>query len=173
MGEFSQIARLESGDDVAPFDCGEVELNEFLKRHARAGNVSNSAVTFVVKEGGCVVGYYTLAAGGVDRRDAPLRVAKGLGGYPVPIVLLARLAVDARAQGKGLGSALLKDAMIRAARVGAEIGVRALVVHAKHEKARAYYAHFNFEPSPTHPLHLFLLMKDLRSYLEGIGYLQR
>lgn len=173
MGEFSQTARLEAGDDVASFDCGEAELNEFLKRHALASNASNSAITFVVKKDGRVAGYYTLAAGGVGRDDAPSRVTKGLGRYSVPIVLLARLAVDAHAQGKGLGAALLKDAMIRAARVGTEIGVRALVVHAKHEASRSFYAGFNFEPSPTHPLHLFLLMKDLRKYLGDIGHLER
>jgi GNAT superfamily N-acetyltransferase len=109
-----------------------------------------------------VVGYYALAAGSVEPEQAPERIKKGLARHPVPVILLARLAVDRHEQGKGLGAALLKDALIRAAAAADEIGVRAVLVHAKDEDARAFYERFDFEPSPTDPLHLYLLMKDLK-----------
>jgi GNAT superfamily N-acetyltransferase len=88
-------------------------------------------------------------------------VAKGLGGYPVPVILLARLAVDRTEQGKGLGAALLKDAILRAASAADIVGCRALLVHAKDKQAQAFYQRFGFEPSPVNELHLFLLMKDI------------
>jgi predicted N-acetyltransferase YhbS len=104
-----------------------------------------------------------LAAGSVEPTDAPIRVTKGLGKYAVPIILLARLAVDAKETGKGLGSALLKDALLRALQSSDLVGCRAVVVHAKHAAAQVYYGRFGFEPSPTHELHLFLLMKDIEA----------
>ena len=109
-----------------------------------------------------MVGYYALTAGSVEREESPERVKKGLARHPIPVILLARLAVDRREQGKGLGAALLKDALIRAAGAADEIGARAVLVHAKDDEARAFYEHFDFEPSPIDPLHLFLLMKDLK-----------
>jgi predicted N-acetyltransferase YhbS len=118
---------------------------------------------FVVHRGGRVVGYYALAAGSVEREHAPERVKKGLARHPIPVILLARLAVDRGEQGKGLGAALLKDALIRAAAAADEIGARAVLVHARDDDARAFYERFDFESSPTDPLHLFLLMKDLKN----------
>lgn len=109
-----------------------------------------------------MVGYYALAAGSVEPAQAPERVKKGLARHPIPVILLARLAVDRREHGNGLGKALLKDALIRAAGAATAIGARAVLVHAKDEEARTFYEHFDFEPSPTDPLHLFLLMKDLQ-----------
>jgi len=109
-----------------------------------------------------IVGYYALAAAGVEPDEAPKRVAKGLARHPIPVVLLARLAVDARERGKGLGAALLRDALIRSYSAAGQIGARAVVVHAKDDEARAFYEHFDFEPSPSDSLHLFILMKDLR-----------
>jgi GNAT superfamily N-acetyltransferase len=110
-----------------------------------------------------VVGYYALAAGSVEHEEVPARIRKGLARYPVPVILLARLAVDQQERGRGLGAALLKDALTRAARAADEIGARAILVHAKDDEARSFYEHFDFEPSPSDPLHLFLLMKDLRA----------
>jgi len=108
-----------------------------------------------------VVGYYTLAAGSVRREDTPPRVAKGLGQYPVPIIVFARLAVDRGEQGKGLGAALLKDAILRAAQAADIVGCRAVLVHAKDKSAQAFYRKFGFEASPVDELHLYLLMKDI------------
>lgn len=114
-----------------------------------------------------VVGYYALSAASVEQDDAPTRVRKGLARHPIPVILLARLAVDQSEQGRGLGAALLKDALQRAGSAAGEIGARAVLVHAKDEEAKAFYEHFDFEPSPSDPLHLFLLMKDLLASLNG------
>jgi GNAT superfamily N-acetyltransferase len=94
--------------------------------------------------------------------DAPLRLQKGVARHPIPVVLLARLAVDRAWQGKGLGPGLLKDAILRVLGAAEGVGIRALLVHAKDEKAKAFYQHFNFEPLPGYPLHLVLLLKDAR-----------
>jgi GNAT superfamily N-acetyltransferase len=121
----------------------------------------------VAARGNRVAGYYTLAAGSVRRDDTPPRVAKGLGNYPVPVILLARLAVDRTEQGKGLGAALLKDAILRAAQAADIVGCRALLVHAKDQAAQAFYRRFGFESSPVDELHLYLLMKDILANLAG------
>jgi GNAT superfamily N-acetyltransferase len=113
------------------------------------------------------VGYYSVAAGSIDRQDAPIRVAKGLARHPIPVVLLTRLAVDASEQGTGLGKALLKDALIRIAGAADIVGACAVLVHAIDDDAAAFYRHFGFEPSPVHPLQLMLLMKDLREAVQG------
>jgi GNAT superfamily N-acetyltransferase len=114
-----------------------------------------------------VVGYYTLAAGSVSREETPQRVGQGLARYPVPITLLARLAVDLGEQGRGLGAALLKDAVLRTAQAAEIVGSRALLIHAKDDRARAFYRKFGFEPSPINDLHLYLLMKDIASVIDG------
>ncbi len=110
------------------------------------------------------VGFYALASAAVERADAPGRVRRNMPD-PVPVILLARLAIDAKHQGQGLGAQLLRDAITRVVAAAKIIGVRALLVHALHEQARAFYAHFDFEPSPTDPLHLLLLIKDARALL--------
>lgn len=151
--------------DVTAFDCGASPLNEYLQRFALTNHQNRSARTYVATRGKRVVGYYTLAAGAVRREDAPSRVAKGLANYPVPIILLARLAVDRSEQGHGLGRALLKDALLRAIQAADLIGCRAVLVHAKDQSAQAFYRRFGFEPSPTDELHLYLLMKDIERSL--------
>jgi len=165
--DLSKVELLTSDHDVADFECGKPELDQWLDRYAFAGQQSGSARVYVVRDGRRVVAYYALSAASVERAGAPARVQKGLARHPIPVILLARLAVDRRAQGQGLGAALLKDALQRAASASGQIGARAVVVHAKDEEARAFYERFDFEPSPTDPLHLFLLMKDLRASLGG------
>lgn len=147
--------------DTGGFDCGSTPLNEFLKRFALQAASSGGSRTYVVHRGGAVVGYYSLAAGSIEHEAAPPRVTKGMGRYPIPVILLTRLAVDLGEQGRGLGSALLADALRRALGVSQEVGARAFIVHAEDEEARRFYEHFDFERSPTHPMHLFLLMKDV------------
>lgn len=156
---------LDPNHDLTAFDCGTVALNDYLHKYAWPNHQGRAARTYVVTRGSRVVGYYTLAAGSVSRDDAPPRVAKGLGNYPVPIILLARLAVDRSEQGKGLGAALLKDAILRAARAADLVGCRALLVHAKDQGAQAFYRRFGFESSPVNELHLYLLMKDILANL--------
>jgi GNAT superfamily N-acetyltransferase len=161
----SAVESLDATHDVSEFDCGKPELTEWLQRHALASHRAGSARVYVVHRGGRIVGYYALAAAGVEPEEAPDRVRKGLARHPIPVILLARLALDRHEQRQGLGSALLKDALIRANRASDEIGARAVLVHAKDDEARTFYERFDFEPSPTDPLHLFLLMKDIRHAL--------
>ena len=148
------------------FDCGDAALNSFLHRFALVSQQSNSAQTYVCGYGGSVVGFYSLAVGSVDPAAAAPRVIKGVPRHPVPVMILARLAVDVAHQRVGLGRALLKDALRRTAQAADIAGIRALLVHAKDERARNWYLSFDFEPSPSDPLHLFLLMKDLRAALD-------
>jgi GNAT superfamily N-acetyltransferase len=116
-----------------------------------------------------IAGYYALAAGAVMPRDSSARLVPGLAAnQPVPVILLGRLAIDIRHQGQHLGRSLLLDAMMRVLRAGELIGLRALLVHAIDERARQWYAQFGFERSPTHPLHLILLIKDLRASVEQL-----
>jgi len=163
---FSAIEKLDATHEVDGFDCGKELLDLFLKRHALVNQKAGSASTYVVCCGGRqVIGYYSLAVGAVEHEGAPERVRKGLARHPVPVMLLARLAIDRTTQGKGLGKALLKDALMRTVQAADIAGIRALLVHAKDDEARAWYMQFDFEPSPTDDYHLFLLMKDLRALL--------
>ena len=163
---FGAVEKLSPLHDTSQFDCGKEPLDRFLRVHALANQSANAAQTYVAcREGESVAGYYSLAVGAVERESAPGRIARGLARHPVPVMLLARLAVDRTAQGSGLGKALLKDALLRTAQAAEIAGIRALLVHAKDEEARAWYERFDFEPSPTDPYHLFLLMKDVRALL--------
>lgn len=158
------IAKLGPDHDVSGFDCGSDALNRFLRRFALINQTANSAQTYVTcRPAWVVVGYYSLAVGSVEPVQAPRRVAQGLARHPLPLMLLARLAVDRTAQGQGLGKALLKDALLRTAQAADIAGIRALAVHAKDDAARSWYLRFDFEPSPTDPYHLFLLMKDIKA----------
>lgn len=161
------VEKLGIRHDAASFDCGNPELNHFIRRFALAGQLANSSQTYVASRDGCVVGYYTLSVGAVSRDEAPERIAKGLAKHPIPVMVLARLAVDLRDQGAGLGRALLKDALLRTVNAADIAGIRAIVVHAKDEQARRWYLQFDFDPSPTDPLHLFLVMKDLKRLLRS------
>lgn len=147
------------------FDCGVASLNVYLSRFARINHQSGSARTYVACRGRTVVGYYSLAFGSVEVKSATQRVAKGLSQHPIPIMLLARLAVDVSAQGCGVGKALLKDALLRTLQASEIGGLRAMLVHAKDRQARAFYEKFGFESSPTNGLHLMLLLKDIRKSL--------
>lgn len=162
---YGPIRKLLAADQFEQFDCGRPALNQFLLRYALANQQANSAQTYVCCQGAEVAGYYSLAVGSVDPVSAPTRVVKGLARHPVPVMILARLAVDLRHQGKGLGSALLKDALLRTARAADIAGIRSVLVHAKDEAARQWYASWDFEPSPTDPYHLFLMLKDIKAAL--------
>jgi GNAT superfamily N-acetyltransferase len=149
------------------FDCGSRPLNDWLVRHALASQAAGTARVFVTTEDGeRVVGYYALAAAQVEAVAATERLAKGQPKHrPIPVVLLARLAVDLDHQSRGVGASLLKDAMLRAHQAAEQIGLRAMLVHAKDDRARQWYEQYGFEPSPTDPLHLILLMKNLRAFI--------
>jgi GNAT superfamily N-acetyltransferase len=162
---FSNVEKLSPGHDLSGFDCGQPSLDAWLRLYALTNQRADAAQTYVVTKAGNVVAYYALAAGGVQTADAPTRVAKGMARHPIPVVILARLAVDRSCQGKGLGALMLRDALKRAEAGAKIIGARALLVNAKDETARAFYEHFDFEPSPIDPLQLFLPMKDIRAAL--------
>jgi GNAT superfamily N-acetyltransferase len=164
-GGYSPVRKLTATDRVDTFDCGQAALNQFLQRHALVNQKANAAQTYVCCQGHAVVGFYSLAVGSVDPKDAPCRVMKGLARHPVPVMILARLAVDKEHQRKGLGRALLKDVLLRTAQAADIAGIRCLLVHAKDDAARQWYESWEFEPSPTDPYHLFLTLKDLKSLL--------
>ena len=157
---------LNPAHDVRNFDCGKQELTEWPRRYPLQNQQAGASRVYVAHRGERVIGYYALAAGSVELEAAPARVKKGPPRHPIPVILLARLAVDASEQRRGLGAALLKDALTRIASAAGEIGVRAVLVHAKDNDAKAFYQRYDFEPSPTDPLHLFLLMKDLLAALK-------
>ncbi|MGC8494654.1 MAG: GNAT family N-acetyltransferase [Syntrophobacteraceae bacterium] len=145
------------------FTCGEPELDRFLSRHALQAQRMNSSQTYVGLSGRTVIGYYTIVAGEVRHGEAPERVIKGMPRHPIPLLVLARLAVHTDWQGRGVGAGLLLDALGRALQVADMVGIRALAVHAKDDTAAGFYLHFGFVPSPTDSRHLFMLIKDIRA----------
>lgn len=157
-----RIEKLARGHDVDNLDCGQDDLNRFLHRFAFPNQQANASQTYLGLAGEQVIGFYTLVVGEVLYSDAPERLAKGLARHPIPVMVLARMAVDQTWQGKGVGGGLLKDAMLRTLSAADIAGIRAFIVHAKDDRARAFYERFGFSPSPSDPLHLYLLIKDLR-----------
>lgn len=157
-----RIEKLRREHVVEDFRCGEAALDRFLMRHALQAQQANSSQTYVAVQDISVVGYYTIVAADVVPEHAPARVAKGMPRHPIPLLVLARLAVRSDMQGRGLGAGLLLDALRRTLQVADIVGVRALAVHAKDEKAAAFYQRFGFAASPTDPRHLFLLIKDIQ-----------
>jgi len=146
------------------FDCGKPSLNDWLLRHARQAQSSGSARTFVVTDDGRVAGYFSLTVGQVDTLEAPERLRKGMGLYPIPVVILARLAVDERDRGRGLGVGMLKDAIRRTFVIAEQAGIRALLTQPIDEDAARFYRRFGFEASPLREQQLLLLLKDARRF---------
>jgi GNAT superfamily N-acetyltransferase len=158
-----RIEKLRRDHAVDGFDCGQAALNRFLERHALQSQQAGAATTYLALRDDDVVGFYSLAVGQIDYGEAPDRLIKGLARHPVPIMLLARLAVASRFQGIRLGAGLLKDAMRRILQASEIAGIRALVVHAKDDQARSFYQRFDFIASPTDAYHRMVLMKDVRA----------
>ena len=161
-----RIEPLQASHRLDGFDCGEEGLNRFLVRFAWMNQRSNASRTYVALDGAEVVGFHTLVVGEVSSEQAPERIGKGLANHPIPVMVLARLAVARGNQGKGLGAGLLKDAMGRTLAAAEIAGIRALMVHAKDAQAQGFYEHFGFRPSPSDPLHLFVLLKDVQRALK-------
>jgi GNAT superfamily N-acetyltransferase len=161
------VEKLSKSHELSAFDCGKESLNVWLKRWALANQRADASQTYVLHRDGVVIGYYALTAGSVRPDEAPSRISKGLAKNPIGVILLARLAVDKREHGKGFGSALLKNALVRVMSAAETIGARALLVHALDEEARGFYERFDFERSPVHEYHLMLLMKDMRARIAG------
>lgn len=157
---------LTEAHDVSGFDCGNEALNRFLHRHALQNQRNQSARTYVALRGETqVIGYYSLAAASAEYETVPARIAKGLAQHPIPLTLLARLAVARAEQGSGIGAGLLKDALKRFLQAQSIIAARALLVHAKDDQAIEFYRHFGFTPSPMDRYHLYLMTKDIHECL--------
>ena len=166
MTGYEPIRPLDAADDSTDFDCGSDAQTRWLQRHALQAHRSGTSRVYVaVRRGGrSVAGFHALAAGAVSILDAPSRVVAGVGRHPVPVVILTRLGVDVAEHGQGLGRTLVRDALLRVATAADSVGVRALLIHAESDAARSFYLHLaEFEPSPTDPLHLLLLLKDLKA----------
>lgn len=156
---------LSASHRLESFDCGKPTLNEWLVRHARQAQSSGSAKTFVVTDEDRVIGYFSLTVGQVDTLDAPERVRKGMGQYPIPVVILARLAVSKDNYGRGIGIGLLQDAIHRTSVVSEQAGIRAMLTHPIDEDAARFYTRFGFIASPLQEQQLLLLLKDARRWI--------
>jgi GNAT superfamily N-acetyltransferase len=157
-----RIEKLSRQHHVEAFDCGVEPLNRFLVRYALQNQHANAAQTYVALSGDDIIGFYSLAVGEVSHSDAPPRLVKGLARHPVPIMILARLAVHRDWHGKGIGAGLMKDAIMRTMQAADIAGIRALIMHAKDDAARAFYTHFGFADGFSDPMHLYVLVKELR-----------
>jgi GNAT superfamily N-acetyltransferase len=149
---------LSAEDQLDGFACGVDSLDDWLKRRAHPNQVNGASRTYVVTEGKRVVGYYCLASCALALSDTPSSVRRNMPD-PVPVAILGRLAIDKAFQGKGLGVALLQDAVIRTAQAAGILGIRGLLVHALSIEAKTFYEHHGFVASPTQPMALILSLK--------------
>jgi ribosomal protein S18 acetylase RimI-like enzyme len=165
MDKLKSPILLDRHHNVNDFDCSSDPLNNYLKNFALINNQNGSARTYITTKGDKVVGYYTLTPGSVLKATTPHRVGKGLAAHPVSVIIIARLAVDKTQQGYGIGKALVRDALLRIIDAAEIIGGRAVLVHAKDTQAKHFYEKLGFEPSPIDPLHMYLLIKDIKKTL--------
>jgi GNAT superfamily N-acetyltransferase len=166
-GSLNRPRPIQRDDHCEDFDCGTEPLNDYLQQFAWTNHRAGAARTYVATRGERVIGYYTLAYASVVHHVATPRVRRGLAKHPIPVMLLARLAVDRGEQGRGLGKGLLKDALLRTVQAADIAGLRAVIVHAQDAAATSFYERFGFEPSPLDPLHLMLLLKDILKVVSG------
>ncbi|WP_300609944.1 GNAT family N-acetyltransferase [Trebonia sp.] len=161
---------LSSGHILSGFECRSQEQTDWLHQHARQAHASGTTRVFVVAgEDDTVIAYYAWCMASVgDLTCLPPRMRKGTGRYPQPVALLARLGVDIRYEGRGLGAVLLNDVMTRLLGLSDEIGCRGLPIHCETDDAKKFYLHLvpAFTASPTDPMHLYLLLKDIRQSLQ-------
>lgn len=162
-----RIEKLDRRHEVDGFDCGKEPLNRFLIRYALQNQKAGASQTYVALSDDRIVGFYMLVVGEVAYEQAAERLKKGPKRHPVLVMVLARLSVATGQQGQGLGAGLLRDALLRTLQAADIAGIRGFVVHAKDDHARAFYERYDFEPSPTDPYHLFMLLKDVRASLGG------
>jgi predicted N-acetyltransferase YhbS len=161
---YSSSKSLDKNHDRDSFDCGVEALNEYLRKYALQNQKRDAARTYVVTVGDDrIVGYYTLVFGSVSHEEATAEVSAGLGKYPIPVILLARLAIDIGEKGKGLGKALVRDALLRSMRASEIAGLRAVLVHAKDKPARNFYRKLGFVSATHNDFHLFMKMSDIKA----------
>ena len=168
MSRFRDPEALGASHNIEDFDCGVESLNLWLKKHAAQAAAVGSARTYVVYDNQQerIVGYHALANASITHREATARAAKGMPRYPIPAVLLARLAVDVTVQGRGIGAWLLRDAWLRTLSAAESFGIRVLLTHAIDDSARNFYERHGFEPSPTDAFNLQILIKDIRAAVD-------
>jgi len=164
------IEPLSRNHNRESFDCGEPELNDYLRRQASQDSRRGVSRVYVARERGSskVLGYYTLSAASFGRKSLPEKAAKRLPHYPVPAALLGRLAVDSTCQGQKLGKYMLFDAFHRVLHAAETLAVYALVVDAKNDGARAFYEHYGFLRFPDTPSRLFIPIETLRRATEQL-----
>jgi len=167
MGEVSSPLPpepLADDHDIGNFSSGDASLDDWLRRRARANQVSGATRTYVVCEEKRVIAYYALASGVVTVDSAPGRFRRNMPN-PIPVAVLARLAVDRNRQGRGIGRALFRDAALRVAHAADAIGIRGIVVHAISKDATDFYLALGFDPSPREPMTLMVRLSDIRAAL--------
>jgi GNAT superfamily N-acetyltransferase len=154
----SEPTLLTGAHDLELFQSGNDSLDQWLRRRARANQVSGASRTYVIADGARAVGYYCLSSGGLDLADAPGAIRRNMPD-PIPMAVLGRLAIDQKWQGKGLGTALLQDAVLRTGQAAVILGIRGILVHAISDEAKAFYEHYGFGASPKNPMTLVLSLK--------------
>ena len=157
------IEKLTPAHAVEDFDCGSAPLNQFLQSFALINQYAGSSATYLAMVGTAVAGYHSLTVGAASYEDTPERLSKGMPRHPIPVMVIARLAVARRFQGRGLGAGLLADAMRRTLAASEIAGMRGVIVHAKDDRAAAFYERFGFTAFPEKPLTLYRLLKDIRA----------
>jgi len=162
VGGLSPPQLLADHHDIDSFSSGEASLDDWLRRRSRANQVSGATRTYVACEGESVIGYYALASGAITVESAPGRFRRNMPN-PIPVAVLARLAVDRHWQGKGIGRALFRDAALRVAQAAEVIGIRGMVVHAISEEAKKFYVALGFDPSPREPMMLTATLSDIQA----------
>jgi GNAT superfamily N-acetyltransferase len=162
MADITPPEKLTPAHNIAEFACSEPSLDDWLKKHALANEASGASRTYVVSAGGRrVVGYYALATGAVNAAEATGKVRRNCPD-PIPVMVLSRLAVDEECDGKGVGSGLLKDAVLRVIQASEIVGIRAILVHAISEDAKKFYERKGFAASPLNPMTLMISLKDAK-----------
>ncbi|MCD6388619.1 MAG: GNAT family N-acetyltransferase [Desulfobulbaceae bacterium] len=164
MGKITEPGPISKAHSFGNFDCGTDSLNDWLRRHALKNEASGASRTFVVCSNNDIIGYYALATGSITQQQAPGKIKRNMPN-PIPVMILGRLAVDRQWQSYGIGKGLLKDALLRTLAVSNQAGIRALLVHALSEDAKAFYIHHGFLESPTDQFELMLCLKDIQKYL--------
>lgn len=164
MNALAGPAPIDDSDGLDGFTSGVASLDDWLRKRARANQASGASRTFVIRDGDRVVGYYALSSGAVASASTFGRIRRNMPD-PIPVVVLGRLAIDRDYQGRGLGRALMRDAILRVAQAAEIIGVRAILVNALSEEAKALYLALGFEPSPLDPMTLMISLADARSLL--------
>lgn len=163
MGKLSTPEPISRTHLLDTFESGEPVLDHWLKHHALDNNSRGASRTFVVHDHHRVIGYYSLATGSITTLKAPGKVRRNMPN-PIPVMVLGRLAVDQDWQKHGIGKGLLKDAVLRTAKISQDVGIRALLIHAISESAKHFYKRYGFIESPVTPMTLMLTMKDIQKY---------